>query len=64
MGPSSVLRGKFSGKDIQRVPVALSLGQCVRAQARVPVLCNHLSPAAALCYLVQEGGGVIKQCKF
>lgn len=64
MGPSSILRGKFSVRDIQRVPVPLSLGQCVRAQARVPVLCNHLSPAAALCYLVQEGGGVIKQCKF
>lgn len=63
MGPSSLLRGIFSERDIQRVPVPLSArGSVWRAKAAcsagqkeaAPVLCSHLSPASALCYLMQE----------
>lgn len=61
MGHSSLLRGTFSGKDIQRVPVPLSLRQCVRAKARASVLCSHLSPAADTGGWVSlENGAVIK----
>lgn len=56
MESSSILRGKFSGKDIEEVPVPSAWGSVCRAKACAPVLCSHLSPAAALCYLVQEDG--------